>query len=139
MFGATAAASGGARALFQLGQRVDASAVNRVNDRALGYADAAADNFSVGHGGDTEAGIFGWGGKEELPAMRCEVFARVKPVHVAMAVGRIANEDGAAQLAVAESKFFVDAQRGVFVANDVGAGGFVGKVPCGENVNGHNL
>src|SRR5438445_3058383 len=81
VFSATAAASGGARAFFQLGERVDAFGVNGVNDRALGDADAAADDFGVRHGRDVEARILGWSGKKKLSAMRCEIFAGAEPVH----------------------------------------------------------
>src|SRR5947209_4876322 len=45
--GAASASRRSARALLQLGQRVDALLVNRRNDRALGHAQAPADCFAI--------------------------------------------------------------------------------------------
>src|SRR5262245_19522440 len=139
MLGATAAAGGGTRALFQLSQRIDAFLVNRFDDGALRDTYAAADDFGIGHFGDIGASVFQRAGKKELLAMWRQIFLRAQPIHVAMAVAGVANENGAGEFAVADRKLLVDTEGSVFVAYDVGTGRFFREVSCRENVHAHDL
>src|SRR6185436_15734650 len=80
------ASGAGARRLLELRERVDAMIVNRMDDRALGHADASAHRGAVGHLGDIETGIRRWRWKQQLAPMSAEIGAAAEPVHVAMAV-----------------------------------------------------
>src|SRR5262245_25804566 len=121
MLGAAAATGGCARALFQLSQCVHALFVDRFDDDALANANAAAYDFGVGHFGNVGTSVFRRTRKKKLPAPRSQIVASAKPVHVAVAVACIANQDSAGESAVAEREFLVDPQGGIFVADDVRA------------------
>src|ERR1051325_10507114 len=56
-----------------------------------------------------------------------------------MAVGGLSDQNDAAKLAVAECKFFVDAERRILIADNVGARSFVGEIAGRENINAHNF
>jgi hypothetical protein len=75
--GAAAAARAGARALLELGHRVDALLVDRLDDGALGDADAAADGGAVGHRRHFPARV-GGGRREEQVLRWPEMSASVR-------------------------------------------------------------
>ena len=55
--------------------------------------------------------------KQQVPPLVAEVGAGAQPVHVAMAVGGVADEDHAGELAVARRvELLVDAERAILVA-----------------------
>src|SRR5256885_1372352 len=139
VFCTTAATGGGARTFFQLRQGIHAFAMDCFDDRALGDANAAADDFGVRHGRHVEPQIFRRGWEEKLTPVRRKVFLCAEPIHVAMAVGRVADENGARKSSVAQSQLFVDTKRGIFVTDDVDAGRLVGEISRGENIHPHDF
>jgi hypothetical protein len=74
--------------------------VNRLDDRALSYAHASADGFTVGHLSDINARIFGGRRKQELPAERNKILLGTQPIHVAMAVGGVTHKDHTREFAI---------------------------------------
>ena len=136
---ARAAAAAGARpgALLQLRQRVDAELVDRVDDGALGHADAAADGGALRHFGDVESGIGGRRREQQMPPLRGEVGIGPQPLHVAVAVGGVADEDDARQPAVADRQLLVDADGAIFVADRLGV--LLAPVARREDVDTHDL
>ena len=134
---AAAAARAGARRLFQLRQRVHAAFMNGLDDGALADADAAADGRAVGHFRDVEPAIRGRRRKQKVPAAFREVGAGTQPVHVAMAVRRITDENRAHQLAVADRQFLVDAHRPVLKQHRLGL--LLAPVARREHVDAHDL
>src|SRR5207247_1463282 len=92
-FRAASAARARARRLLELGERADAAVVNRADDGALGHADASADGRALRHLGNIEADVLSRTGKKQVPAPRPDVYAASQPVHIAMAVRGVADED----------------------------------------------
>jgi hypothetical protein len=133
VLGATPAASGSAGTLFQLGQRVNALFVNGFDDGAFADADTPADHFVVGHLRDIETSVFRRVGEEKLAPQRRKVFLCAQPLHVAVAVGSIADENRAGEFAVAKAQFFVDAQSRIFITDNVRARRFFGKIARGKD------
>src|SRR4029079_9211086 len=130
----TASAAGArSRRLFQLRQRADATLVNRLNDRSLGDADTPADGRAVGHLGDVETGIGRWRRKEQVRAPLAEVGAASEPLHIAMAVRGVANENRADELVVANRELLVNAERAIFEAHGIGV--LLAPVAGREHVN----
>ena len=84
---------------------------------------AAADHLAVRHIGDFEArDRRRGGGNSNMAAVRREVGAIAHPVHVAVLVFDIADQDHAAQAIVLEQQFLVNAERRVFVTDRLDAG-----------------
>src|SRR5439155_7552343 len=77
--------------------------------------------------------------KEKLTPVRRKVLLRAEPIHVAMTVGRVADENGTGKLSVTQGQLFVDAKRGIFVAHDVDAGRLVAEISRGENIHPHDF
>src|SRR5918994_123336 len=71
--GAAAAPGARARRFLELRQRVHPLFVNRLDDGALGDADAAADRRALRHRGDVEARVGGRRWKQQMPALRREI------------------------------------------------------------------
>ena len=72
---------------------------------------------------DVEPGVGRRRRKQQVPALRRQVGAGAQPFHVAMAVGGVADEDHAGELAVAHRQLLVDAERAIFVAHRLGVAG----------------
>ena len=91
--------------------------MDRLDDGALGHADAAADGGAVRHLGDVEARIRGRRREQQMPPLAGEVGLRPQPFHVAVAVAGIADENDAGELAVPHRQLLVDAKRAVLEAD----------------------
>src|SRR3712207_707194 len=72
-----------------------------------------------------------------MTTLRGEVNLRPQPLHVAMAVGGVANQDDARQLSIADGEFLVNAQRTILESNRLGV--LLAPVASREDVDAHDL
>src|SRR5262249_48332363 len=77
--------------------------------------------------------------EKKLAPLRREIFLLANPIHVAMTIRSVANQDRASESAIAKRKFLVDAKRSIFVADDIRARSFFGEIAGRENVHSHDL
>ena len=112
--------------------------MDRLDDGALGDAGAAAHGDGVFHLGDGFAAVRLGLREQQIAAAHGEIGVVAQPVHVAIAVGRIAHQHHARQAVVAHQQLLVDAEGGIFVAHDFGAFG-LGEVAGREDVDAHDL
>ena len=110
-----------------------------MDDFAFGNAHAATDGFAVGHLRDVQSVVFGRFGKEQKAALGGEVRALTEPVHVALAVADVADEDDAGEATVFERELLVDAEGRVLVLYRFDAGDRVIDEARGEDVDAHDL
>ncbi len=75
--------------------------------------------------------------EEQMAALILQIGARPQPVHVAMAVRRVADENHAGQPAVAHHDLLVDAERRILEAHGLGAR--VAPVAGREDLDAHDL
>src|SRR5215472_8893686 len=94
-FGATATTGGRAGAFFELGESREAAIKDGFDDDALGDSVATANDFAMRKLGDAQAGVSRRLGEEEAATFFAKIGFGLEPVHVAMAVGGVADENDA--------------------------------------------
>src|SRR5262249_21919570 len=114
---ATSASRGGTRTFLQLRQRIHPLLVNCLDDRALGHTHAAADGFTICHLCDVDTGIFGRSRKQKLPAQRSQILLCSQPVHVAVAVCCVSDENDASKSSIFQRQLSINSERRIFVAD----------------------
>jgi hypothetical protein len=97
---ATSAPRRGAGTFLELGERMYALLMNRLDNLAFCGTHAAANGLAVGHLCNVEAGIFDRSRKQELPPQTSKIFLCAQQIHVAVAVGGVADQNEARQFAV---------------------------------------
>src|SRR5688572_11046320 len=95
--------------------------------------------MAIGERGRVFTGTGGGGWAQQIPALLGEVCSAAEPVHEAMIVGRLADEDDAFKLVVPEDQLLVNAERWIFQADAFDTLPLIIEVTGAKDIGAHDL